>query len=236
MNYLKSIFLKLSRIIYHLIPIEFKNERQIRLKRILYDNLADETFNHFKENIKSSLIFESTEAIREYAIKTSLLNDKECQNYYLEFGVYNGVSANFFSKYVNKLYVFDSFEGIREDFVGTPNAIGTMNLDKKIPKLNSNVIPNVGWVEDTLDIFLKKHNPKINFLHLDLDTYSPTKFTLEKVKPYLAKNAIIIFDELYNYFGWKHGEYKALNEVFNKDEFEYKAFEINGCKVAIQIK
>ena len=59
---------------------------------------------------------------------------------------------------------------------------------------------------------------------------------MEKVKPYLAKNSIIIFDELYNYFGWKHGEYKALNEVFNKDEFEYKAFEINGCKVAIQIK
>ena len=236
MNKLKSIFSKLSRSIYHLIPIEFKNERQDRLKKHLYDNLADETFNHFKEDIKNSLIFESTEAIREYAIKTSLLNNKESENYYLEFGVCNGVSANFLSNYVNKLYVFDSFEGIREDFVGTPNASGTMNLDKKIPNLNSNVIPNVGWVEDTLDIFLKKHNPKINFIHLDLDTYSPAKFTLEKVKPYLAKNSIIIFDELYNYFGWKHGEYKALNEVFNKDEFEYNAFQINGCKVAIQIK
>ena len=30
--------------------------------------------------------------------------------------------------------------------------------DKKIPKLNSNVVPIAGWVEDTLDSFLKEHN------------------------------------------------------------------------------
>ena len=40
---------------------------------------------------------------------------------------------------------------------------------------------------------------------MDMDTYNPTKFTLEKLKPYLVKNAIILFDELYNYPGWKMG-------------------------------
>jgi hypothetical protein len=109
-------------------------------------------------------------------------------------------------------------------------------LNKKIPRLNSNVTPIVGWVEDTLDDFLKQHNPKINFVHLDMDTYKSTKFTLEKLKPYLVKNAIILFDELYNYVGWEDGEYKALNEVFKENEFEYKAFTIHTDKAVIQIK
>ena len=58
--------------------------------------------------------------------------------------------------------------------------------NKKTLKLNSNVEPIVGWVEDTLDDFLIKYNPKINFVHMDMDTYSSTKFTLEKIKPYLV--------------------------------------------------
>ena len=34
---------------------------------------------------------------------------------------------------------------------------------------------------------------------MDLDTMSLSKFVLEKIKPFLTKNAIILFDELYNY-------------------------------------
>ena len=169
-------------------------------------------------------------------IKTSLLNDKNKDYYYLEFGVFKGSSTNFFSKYVNKLYVFDSFEGLKEGWIGTSNIKGSFNLDKKIPKLSSNVEPIIGWVENTLEDFLKKHNPKINFVHLDLDTYNPTKYTLEKLKPYLVKNTIIIFDELYNFVGWEYGEHKALKEVFNEDEFEYIGFNIKGAQVVIKIK
>jgi hypothetical protein len=164
------------------------------------------------------------------------LNDKHKEYYYLEFGVWTGTSANFFSKFVNKLYCFDSFEGLKEDCVGTRMPKGYFNLNKKIPTLNSNVEPVVGWVEDTLEDFLNNHNPKINFVHLDMDNYSPTKFTLEKIKPYLVKGAIILFDELYNYTGWRNGEYKALTEVFKEDEFKYKAFLIDGARCVIQIK
>jgi hypothetical protein len=107
---------------------------------------------------------------------------------------------------------------------------------KKEPKLNSNVEPIIGWVEDTLDNFLKAHNPKINFVHLDINLYKSTKFILEKIKPYLIKNSIIIFDQLYNYIGWEYGEYKSLIEVFNENEYEFKAFQINSRKSVIQIK
>ena len=120
--------------------------------------------------------------------------------------------------------------------MGTAAPIGNCNLNKKIPKLNKNVEPIVGWIEDTLEDFLKKHNPKINFVHIDVDTYATTKFILEKIKPYLTENAVLAFDELYNYIGWEQGEFKALNEVFNQEEFEYKAFRIDFIRSVIQLK
>ena len=229
------ILKKISSAIYLLIPEDFKKGPNKLLKLKLHEDLANETFNHFKEHLKNSLIFDDVKEIREYSIKTALLNDKEKEYYYLEFGVFQGKSANYFSKFVNKIYCFDSFEGLKEDYIGTPFPKGTWSLNKKIPKLNSNAEPIVGWVEDTLDDFLNKHNPKINFVHMDMDTYNPTKFTLEKLKPYLVKDAVILFDELYNYPGWRNGEYKALMEVFKEDEFKYRAFVINSVRCAIQI-
>ena len=234
----KKILNIISRIVFWSTPKEFRDERsKKRLQKIIENDLAEDTFKNFKEHFKKSVLFyDTTKEIREYAIKTSLLNDKKKEFYYLEFGVYKGRGANLFSKYVNKLYAFDSFEGLKEDWVGSAMPKGKFNLNKQIPKLNSNVEPIVGWVEDTLDNFLKKHNPKINFVHLDMDTYSPTKFTLEKIKPYLVKDAILVFDELFNFIGWENGEYKALNEVFKENEFVYRAFRVNAEQSVIQIK
>ena len=231
---IRSILVKLSRAIYLVIPDEFKSGHN--LKFILRENSLQETYNHFKEYFEKCLLFDNGLKIREYAIKSSLLNDDNKEYYYLEFGVHKGESTNYFSKFVNKLYCFDSFEGLKEDWIGTDLTKGHFNLNKKIPKLNSNVEPIVGWVEETLDDFLKKKNPRVNFVHLDMDTYTSTKFALEKLKPYFVKNAIIIFDQFYNYHGWKNGEYKALKEVFDKDEYSYKAFFLQGKRCVIQLK
>ena len=200
---MKKIYLYIqkiiSRIIFLFIPSEFHPQKKISLiQKKLNEEIASETFNHFKEQFKQSLIFEELRAIREYAIKSALLNDKNEEYFYLEFGVYKGHSTNFFSKNIKKLYAFDSFEGLQEDWVGNSLPMGHFNLIKKNQSFNSNVELVVGWVQDTLEDFLNNHNPKINFVHMDMDTYNPTKFTLEKIKPYLVKDAIIIFDELYN--------------------------------------
>ncbi len=231
---ISKFILLISRVTIFLVPTELKKKTKLEDK--IEENLVEETFANFEVHFKKSLLFKDIFQIREYAIKTTLLNDKNKDYYYLEFGVFKGTSANFFSEYVNKFYVFDSFEGLKEDWIGTSDTKGSFNLNKQIPKMNSNIEPIIGWVENTLDDFLKKHNPKINFVHLDLDTYNSTKYTLERLKPYLLKNAVIIFDELYNFTGWEEGEYKALNEIFNKDEFEYIAFNIKGAQAVIKIK
>ena len=69
-----------------------------------------------------------------------------------------------------------------------------------------------------------------------MDLYNPTVFTLQKIKPYLVNGAIILFDEFYNYLDWQEGEYKALIEVFDKNEYEYKGYMVNNQQVFIKIK
>ena len=236
-KFFKYILHLISRSIYLLIPIEIRDVKQERnIDRLIHENTKKECYEHFKEIFKTTILFRDFEAIRKYAITKAISNDKQKELIYLEFGVFKGISTNFFSKYVKKLYAFDSFEGLREDWEGSPHGKGAFNLNKKIPKLNSNIEPVVGFVQDTLDDFLKKHNPKINFVHLDMDTYPATIYALERLKPFFNKDAIIIFDELYNYPGWKDGEYKALKEVFKDDEYIFKAFQVLLPQVVIQIK
>ena len=78
-----------------------------------------------------------------------------------------------------------------------------------------------------------KKKKQIIFAHMDMDTCESTKFALIKIKPFLKKGSIILFDELYGYPNWEKEEYKAFEEVFNKDEFKYVAF--CESEVAIEI-
>ena len=108
-------------------------------------------------------------------------------------------------------------------------------LKKKIPDLPDNVIPVKGWIQDTLPPFLIEKDPKINFVHIDVDTYETTKFILDLIKPRLVKGALILFDELYNFEGWDVGEYKALTEVFKESEYKFEAFAHDGQQALIKI-
>lgn len=234
-KFIKFILTKFSRVIYWIIPSEFKNQPR-RLKKILEQNTIKENYEFFKSDFEKSVLFEKIDDIRSYAINTALQKDKEQKFLYLEFGVYQGNSTNFFSKKLKTLFAFDSFEGLEEDWVGTNKRTGYFHLNQKIPKLNKNVNLAVGKVQDTLDNFLNNHQKKINFVHLDFDTYKPTKFVLEKIKPFLANDSILIFDQFYNYAGWKDGEYKAFKEVFNSENYSYKAFNLESKQCVIQIK
>ena len=193
-------------------------------------------FLHFKELLKSTLLL-TTNKIRQHAIEEAIKNDISSEGYYLEFGVYSGTSIKFFSKYLkkNNIYGFDSFEGLKEHWFGTTVVKGTFDLKNKIPSLPKNVIPVAGWIQDTLQTFLNEKNPKINFVHIDVDTYETTKFILDLIKPRLVKGATILFDEFYNFEGWDVGEYKALTEIFNKNEYKFEAFAYDGRQALIRI-
>lgn len=231
LRYIPKLF---SRIIYYIIPIEYKLKPIHSLEKKLRSDLDDKTIKVFGEALKSSSLFNDISQIRKFSIKKAIENDRNQNLYYLEFGIFKGDSTNFFSQFLKKLYAFDSFKGLEEDWVGTNITKFHFKLNSP-PKLRSNIEVVEGKVQDTLEIFLKDHKPKINFCHMDIDTYESTKFVLEKIKPYLVKNSIIIFDELYNFIGWEYGEYKALKEVFSDQEYKFLAFTTNNHKAVIKI-
>jgi hypothetical protein len=76
-----------------------------------------------------------------------------------------------------------------------------------------------GDVAETLPKYLHKHPETIIALaHFDLDLYEPTKTCLELIRPYLAKNSIVGFDELVaEEFP---GETQALREAWGLADFE----------------
>ena len=199
------------------------------------DEQRKSSYEHFKKYFKTS-IFLHTWELRRYSINRAIENDLEQKEYYLEFGVSTGKSANFLSKHLKtKLYGFDSFVGLKEDMKGANWSKGSFDLKGKIPDLNKNVIPIKGWVQETLPKFLNEKKPNINFVHMDMDTYATSKFVLSNLKPFLNKSCIIIFDDFYNFSGWDVGEYKAFTETFNENEYKFLAFSRFGRQVTIQI-
>jgi hypothetical protein len=199
------------------------------------------SYEHFKPYFSNTLIFETVEEIRKHSIlESNKHNNFEKNNIEflkLEFGIFKGVSTNFISQFIlnEKLYAFDSFKGLSEDWIGFSKAAGSFSNNGIVPDLNSNVEVIQGDIYETLEIFLKKKISKISFIHLDLDTYPVTKFVLEKTKPYLTPGCVILFDELHNFFGWENGAYKALNEIYRTDEYDFLSFT-KFEQAAIQIK
>ena len=221
----KLILYKISRTIYHIIPDEFKGQFDIGKHYRLEQSLN--SYNYFKKYFKNSILLKNATELRKYSIKKSKEQDNQDQFDYLEFGVFDGTSINFFSKYTKSIYGFDSFEGLKEDWIGNFGfQKGHFDLKKVKPKVNSNVELIDGFVQDTLDNFIQKKDLKINFVHMDLDTYESSLYVLQKIKPYLLKNSVIVFDQLHNFEGWDTGEFKALKEVFSDSEYEYIAFSM----------
>jgi len=207
-----------------------------------YDKFKEDELKLCYENFKPHFlksVFLDKNLMKEFAIKRALENDSDANNQYnyLEFGVGRGTSSKIFLKHLEKkkLYGFDSFVGLKEDWVGQNYTANSLSQNGIVPKLGPNFFPIQGWIQDTLPEFLKKNPKKINFIHVDCDTYETTKFILSNLKPYLIKGCVILFDELYNFPGWRAGEYKALIEVFNENEYKYLAFSYNKNNVTIQL-
>lgn len=76
-----------------------------------------------------------------------------------------------------------------------------------------------GDVTETLPKYLEEHPETIIALaYFDLDLYEPTKACLNLIRPHLAKNSVVGFDELVSdYFP---GETQALKEAWGVSDFE----------------
>jgi hypothetical protein len=133
------------------------------------------------------------------------------------------------------LHGFDSFEGLREDFIGTNWITGAFTTRGKIPEFDSNVKLHVGWFNETLPKFLEGYLEDFAFVHLDADTYESTYLVLNLLKNRIVKGTIIVFDEYLGIPNWRNGEHKAWTQFTQETQnsYEYLAFSDQAAVVRV---
>jgi hypothetical protein len=153
----------------------------------------------------------------------------------LEFGVFSGGSINHIAGQVGKtVYGFDSFEGLPERWRLLD--AGHFKVPK-MPAVRKNVSLVKGWFDKTLPGFLKEHPEDVSFMHVDCDLYSSTRTIFSNLAPRIKAGTIIVFDEYFNYPGWRDGEFKAFQEFVaaHHVQYEYSGYNCKGEQVCLRI-
>ena len=201
-------------------------------------NAVQESSDYAIKNFSQAMQFVSRTELWRYCLNKSTQLQYTEEGVIAEFGVWKGESINFLAKTCPRARVFgfDSFEGLEEDWYGYSLQKGRYSTKGRLPKVENNVTLIKGWFEDTLPNFVKSlAHEQILILHMDADTYKPSKYVLNSLVKNLDTGSIIIFDEYFGYPGWQLHEFKAYQEFVTKFSIKYKYIAYTNMQVAIEI-
>jgi predicted O-methyltransferase YrrM len=146
----------------------------------------------------------------------------------LEFGVYQGYTVGLIREALDdsyKVFGFDSFEGLPEDWENTTCMKGHFSTGGKIPDIEG-VKFFKGWFEDTIPQYLEEADT-IGLLHVDCDLYSSTKTIFDNLHPYIKKGTIIVFDEWCYHADPKYDDHEQKAFYEYVDDHDVKFMFIN---------
>ncbi len=194
-----------------------------------------------KQYLGKAKCFDIDAEVMKYACEQITLD-----GFILEMGVCTGRTINFIAALNPRkvIYGFDSFSGLPEPWHGrtdfdVPKGVFAFKDPRQRPPVLHNVRLIAGLFQDTLPRFSQEilETKPISFLHIDCDIYSSTKTIFSEVQNNIVEGTIILFDELYNYPGFQHHEFKAFQEFLESQNkvAEYLAFNQNWEQVAVRI-
>ncbi len=138
----------------------------------------------------------------------------------LEFGVASGRTIRHIAGISARgIHGFDSFEGLPESW-RTGFAQGA--FAQPLPDVPDHVSLHKGWFSETLPPFVRTTNDPVALLHIDCDLYSSTAFVLDALTGRIGTGTVIVFDEYFNYPGWKQHEHRAFQEFVAKTGLTYR--------------
>ena len=168
---------------------------------------------HLKPRLEAAVVCERP---LEWVLRQELVSQR---GLWLEFGVFEGATLNLAAARRGPrgaVFGFDNFTGLpemwRPSYFG---AKGSFGLGGVVPPLLPNARVVKGLFEDTLGPFLAKHpGERVAYLHVDCDLYVGAKQALDAVGPLLMPGAVVIFDDLVNFRGFRNrrSELRALLE------------------------
>lgn len=167
--------------------------------------------DYFSQHLYSKPVFDSSDDLIRHCL--GLLGPQV--RLPLEFGVFSGRSINLIAEIVGPevtVWGFDSFEGLPEAWRSEFQQGHFARAD--LPEVRDNVRLVKGWFNETLPGFRRDvvGQGLTNFIHMDCDLYSSTRTVFEELEPHITPDAIVVFDEFFNYPGWEQHEIKALEE------------------------
>lgn len=154
----------------------------------------------------------------------------------LEFGVATGGTLRIIADAVGADRVvagFDVFTGLPETWrTGFPAG----EFAQEPPEVAGATVI-AGLFDDTLPVFLAGTDEPIAFMHVDCDLYSSTKTVLDLTGDRLVPDAVVVFDEFFNFPGWQRHEYRAWSEFLDRTgrSFEYLAYTGNHEQVVVRL-
>lgn len=154
----------------------------------------------------------------------------------LEFGVASGrtLAVMAESRGQRTVFGFDSFAGLPEHW-RWGFEVGTFAADKAPVVAGATIIEGV--FQDVLPEFLAKHPGQLAIAHIDSDLYSSALYVLQQLRRRMVEGTVIIFDEYYNFPGWRDHEHRAWQEFVADTglDFDYLAATADDEQVSVRI-
>jgi hypothetical protein len=193
-----------------------------------------EAADYVQAHMAEAQIFTSHQRIVAHAVSNAAPD-----GLFLEFGVATGNTIREIAAHAPKgatVYGFDTFSGLPGDWTGHVETAGAFR-QTGLPKVPGNVSLVRGLFGETLPGFMAAHERPVSFAHIDCDLYTSTVDILANMGPRLQKGTLILFDEYFNYPGWKLHEHKAWTEhcQANGIAYTYLGFTALDGKVLVRI-
>jgi hypothetical protein len=97
------------------------------------------------------------------------------------------------------------------------------------------VVLHKGWFSDTIPAWHVQHTGPIAFIHIDCDLYSSTVDILTGLADRLQAGTVILFDEYFNYPGWRQHEFQAWQEFVASRGITYEYVAYARQQVMVRI-
>lgn len=116
---------------------------------------------------------------------------------FLQFGVFRGHTARILESYIlpgRKLHLFDSFEGLPEDWSDTKFKKGhfSVTADEIFAFDPSRTAVHKGWFSDTIGPYKETYSNPVSMIHSDVDLYSLTIDVLEGLNDQIVPGTILL--------------------------------------------
>lgn len=230
------------------------NSKKLYPKALVNANLADflpvldNYFRDIPRTIKRKATVDTCDFVEKYmstvkwvenrwkALDKAIDTVSIINGIWMELGIYSGQTITYIAKRApkEKIYGLDSFKGLPETW--RPEYQKGDFATSSRPNPPNNVIIVEGYFNKTLPEILKKDKRKIAFLHVDCDLYSSSKTAFEYLCKRIVPGSVLVFDEFFNYPGWRNHEFRAFNELVKDNNFKFKflTYVRNHSQVVIQ--